>query len=369
MLTNIRMIDEVVIAGAPPKRHRAFPALQRLQDGDIVCAFREGSDHWVTPDGRVRLTRSTDDGQTWSEPVTIREEARWNWGQHHAMTQLADGTLLLPVTRARTEYVRPGGGVVVGPRILNVYLPHRHAGLPVAGRVPRRMWAMLRSQDGGRTWPEQHEIDVPGLSNADDPGYPWGRIQELPDGRVMMPISGHVDGLAHTGVAFSSDRGATWDGYAVIGADPVERIGFNETDITRLPDGRWLAMIRQGTVRPYWLYQSYSSDDGATWTQPRATTIVGHAPGLHVLPSGAVLCVYRDKRPKKEGVSLSVSYDAGETWLYVGQFWTSPGYTNDCGYPSLVRLPNDDVLCAFYTPFVEANNEIHAWVLREGQLV
>jgi hypothetical protein len=184
----------------------------------------------------------------------------------------------------------------------------------------------------------------------------------------MMPISGRVDDLAHTGVAFSSDGGVTWDSYAVIGADPVGRVGFNETDVTRLPDGRLMAMIRQGTERPFYLYQSYSSDDGVTWTQPRATTIVGHAPSLHVLPSGGVLCVYRDKRPKKEGVSVSVSYDGGETWHHLGQYWTSPGYTNDCAYASIVRLPNDDVLCAFYTPFVEANNEIHAWVLRESEL-
>jgi hypothetical protein len=71
----------------------------RLQNGDLLLAFREGPEHAAgfspTISGRACALRSQDDGRSWGEFRVIAE-------RHHedhrdpSITQLRDGTILLP---------------------------------------------------------------------------------------------------------------------------------------------------------------------------------------------------------------------------------------------------------------------------------
>ena len=98
---------------------------------------------------------------------------------------------------------------------------------------------------------------------------------------------------------------------------------FNETDILRLRDGRFLAVLREGT-RPYWSHKSYSADEGKTWTPYEQVNFKGDCPCLVQLRSGAILCAYRDLEGagpdraggSRSGMSVSVSDDAraGAGW-------------------------------------------------------
>ena len=65
-------------------RHRAFNGTVRLTSGEILIFYREGSDHWVTDDGVVKMVRSSDDGESWSDPETVFSDPEMSCGAHHA---------------------------------------------------------------------------------------------------------------------------------------------------------------------------------------------------------------------------------------------------------------------------------------------
>ena len=71
--------------------------------------------------GVIKQIRSTDEGNTWSEPVTIFEDPEWDSRSHSTGVQLKSGTILL-----------------------GFYRHDRKRGFPLA--------RVLRSTDGGRTW-------------------------------------------------------------------------------------------------------------------------------------------------------------------------------------------------------------------------
>jgi hypothetical protein len=227
----------------------------------------------------------------------------------------------------------------------------------------------IRSDDNGATWTQPGtDVQVPYLSDLGET-YSYGRAHELDNGRVMVPFEGVPRGatnlrLRATGVGFSSDRGETWSDFSLIHADYTGDICPNETDVVKLRDGRYLAMIRSNpTLR---LYQSFSEDEGKNWTPIEQTPLPGNCPALLPLNSGAVLCGYRNRIVGAEGLAFGVSYNNGATWTHLGNLYD--GSNMDCAYPSLVRLPNGDIFCAYYTAAEPAWTgwcEIHGLLLRD----
>ena len=129
----------------------------------------------------------------------------------------------------------------------------------------------------------------------------------------------------------SSDGGKTWGDFTVI--DPEsDHEHDSEPHIIRLPDGRLFT-----TLRPC-MCQSYSSDDGHTWTPPRRTGFEGHAPYHLVTRDGLLLCAHR-----LPGTALHISTDLGATW-------NGPFVIDTVGgaYPSMVELPQGTIFCVYY---------------------
>ena len=121
--------------------------------------------------------------------------------------------------------------------------------------------------------------------------------------------------------------------------------GPSETDLLRLGDGRLLAVVRaNGRKR---LYRSWSADDGLSWSELEPTPMPGQSPALLALGSGAILCAYRERTEEALGLGCAVSRDDGATWQVLGSLYA--GASADCAYPSLVKLPDGNVYCVFYT--------------------
>ena len=340
-------IDEVrrfTIASGEP-RHRAFPGAVRLSSGEILVFYREGSDHWRTVDGVVKMVRSQDEGKSWTAPEIVFAEPGWGCGAHHGPTQLSDGRVVVPLT-------------MVGP------YDDLPSGVDMRGKV-----YLINSEDGSNSWSEP-------LLLGPMEGWSWqnqyGRVQELPDGRVFVPGGGQKvgEGPGYTGYFVSHDGGRSF----------ADRVNVNaahglsdELDLARLADGRWIAMVRDDRP-PHDFHRAYSDDEGLTWSTPVRVDVRGHCPSLLVLPSATILFGYRrvdpavsrsDRaayKPGSFGCALSVSTDGGATWEHLSDVYVAPGGIWDCAYPSMVLLEDGRVLCVYYTEFVDGNSDIQGLI-------
>ncbi|MGM9802662.1 MAG: exo-alpha-sialidase, partial [Muribaculaceae bacterium] len=151
--------------------------------GTVLCIFTHGNGLWQsTPDnnGHIMVSKSTDDGRTWSRPVDINPqlyEGKSGWitsfaGSGHAV-QLSTGRLMFVIQ------VRNDPKYTYGP--LSCYACY--------------------SDDGGDTWHTS--------LNAADTNGDEAKIVELSDGRLMMSIRVRNSGY-HRKFSYSSDGGVTW---------------------------------------------------------------------------------------------------------------------------------------------------------------
>ena len=339
MQQPIEVLDRVVIAGGNEPRSRALAGVQLLPSGDLLVAYRHASTHPfgvdpIVDDGAVMTVRSTDSGRTWGEPRAVCALPGWDCGGGRSMVQTPSGELIMFVVKARRA----------GRRVKESYI------------YP------IRSSDNGHAWGDFGAELVLYRGGWTEPSS-TGHVFVTSDGRWMIPAYGAdtPDGVTYPVVAFSGDEGQTWDERVVVGRSSPD-VTFYEPAVIRLRDERFLAIIRT-MAPPYTSYQSYSEDEGRTWTTPDPVAFQGQCPYLAELRSGAILCAYRDMVPDRYGVSASVTYDAGATWTYVARLYEGTDW--NCGYPSLVRLPNGKLLCVYYTCYEKGNSEVHGVFLAD----
>lgn len=220
-------------------------ALVRLKDGTIVFAWmnererqrggpwgeggEEEAARWVLP---VYVSRSCDDGKSWSEPLMIQR----GWcGAIRSLIQLQSGRIVL-----------------VGQKVI----PWRHVSLTYV------------SDDGGQTWKASDLLDMETKDGGDHGGTMEGTVAELSDGRVYMLLRTTRGWFWE---AFSSDGGLTWNDLAQSSLRSSTCCG----QLARLDDGR-LALLwnlptdenpRDMRSREE-LSLAFSDDDAKTWTAP-----------------------------------------------------------------------------------------------------
>lgn len=288
------------------------PAVTRAANGDIVAAYPTSSDS--NAGGELHVTRSSDNGATWSDPVVLYKPHVFPGGaavMSVGMTTLKDGTILLPFNEG-VNYSK---------------YRNRDSVLFVA-----------RSTDNGVTW---SGVDTPVQFPVQTrEQWAYGKILQLGDGTLVLPLWGSKT-LApdwqknpdpwSVAVLRSFDNGQTWTSYSTVAEDnnlpdmTAYAGGPNETSVVDLADGRLMAVVRFGNPYPgaQRAYLSYSSDEGATWSAPQASTIAVQSPSLTRTPCSAglpqgvtkVALGYRNMTGSYLGApALSVSYDNGVTW-------------------------------------------------------
>lgn len=100
---------------------------------------------------------------------------------------------------------------------------------------------------------------------------------------------------------------------------------FSEPNTVLLPDGRVLALLRNGhSPGPLMIWSCFSSDNGRSWSAPKPAFVGSGAPHMTVTSRGAVFVVYRDIPESarecddvpygRMDAVYRVSTDAGETW-------------------------------------------------------
>jgi sialidase-1 len=153
------------------------PSFLRLKSGDILFGYNvmnryEGTDLRLY-DGKFYVRRSSDEGQTWSDPTCATPYPSYHTVNPDRLIQLTSGRIIVPV-----EWTKSVGGGEAG-----------------------HMVSMCYYSDDGYTWIRgAGYVDVG--TTTEEPS-----IVELKDGRLLMVFrtrSGYV------GRAYSSDQGDTW---------------------------------------------------------------------------------------------------------------------------------------------------------------
>lgn len=288
-------------------------SIQRLEDGRLmIAADRNG------------VQFSEDGMASWSDPLPILSQE-----------MLEKHTGSVP-TGAAALIATTGGNWVIAwrdprrPARLVDYWDSRR-GEP-SREASADVWASV-SGDQGRSWSmPQLVLGLPG-------GYPPKEIVETKNGTLLMPIQYHErrPGRNVIVVARSTDQGESWE----ISPSKIDVGGVGahdgalEPSIVELRDGRVWILFRTSLGR---LWQSFSSDDGATWSQPSATGIPASSSPLYVdrLRDGRLLLLWNMEKPSDGGtyptrggdphysreraswfraeLSMAISSDEGETW-------------------------------------------------------
>ena len=255
--------------------------------------------------GRAMIMRSTDEGKTWSKPVTLIDTP--DYDRHPAWVELPDGTLLCSL------FIYPD--------------------VEFADFVKRPEDAyhtvIIRSYDHGQTW-DKKLIRPPSPFLADESDGP---MVLLKDGSVLLTISGVTKqgGPEEAAVFTSHDRGATWEIVSVIKTDH----DLDEANATQLPDGQLILIARpEGDI-------CWSRDQGRTWTAPVTFGMRIYAPSLYVLRDGTLVCLHGSYAPGHGGLRLIFSTDGGHTWIAPAKDY---GFLVDnCygyGYGKAMELPD-----------------------------
>lgn len=305
--------------GVPRRRNCA--SIVRLASGRLLLAFAQTRGAALANDAAVMLSASDDEGATWSEPDPLLALPGWFCMPMGGFAPVADDRLLLMI-----------GRIQVDPSL--------------GGTEPITGWwqSAIASGDGGRSWSEPaaelrlfpHWTEMYGASNP----------HPLADGRLLWACMGtHGRDVGwHAGVTVSDPAGTAFEPPVIIASAPDR--DYSDIDVVRLADGRFLAVVREHLTRQS--VQSWSQDEGRSWSTPRPTPFLGSNIKLFRLRSGAVVCAYRDEDPDRRGVSISVTLDAGDTWRSLGQLYAAapdaqhePGSV--CGYPDLVSLGGDRI--------------------------
>ncbi len=365
----MRIVDQGTIfdATAAPRQARfcTFTSLNCMEGGRLIVAFRVGSAK-DSPDEDVYILSSSDMGKTWQQTfMGFGDIPEGGSGRIRSigLTALPSGKLMASI----------------------VSVDHADPTLPLAnpetqGILPTSVY-VTESDDDGRSWstPRQVTLD-PHTGNAIT-----GDLLQLQDGKVALPYEawkGYHDstpGEHHAALRISDDGGQTWHGPAIVAHDPANRLLFWDQRLTVSPDdGRlfgifWTHDRQEQEDVP--MHSGWGSADGYEWSTPRSMGMAGQIAAPLALPGGRIFAAYvhRHHPPSLRAV---LSEDFGESWqgneelvFYekgrgggeagmdgprdFADYWADMGIWT-FGHPAPARLPNGDVMVAYYAGNQEA---------------
>lgn len=231
------------------KQFAREPILRRMPNGDLVCTFLTGGPTEPHNENVLQMSRSSDDGKTWSEPKTILAHSRRGVWCTELFAEGPDPFLVVMTYEAANHYLE-----------LQTYRSF--------------------SYDGGRTWEEP--VAFPSGLN----GVTLRQGIVLSNGSWLFPLywqelRNHFDwgtwkgdGESRDiswpfccGVARSEDGGKTFQRYGYLTGER----SLWEPNCVELENGHVVILMRDNACG--FLKRADSLDYGRTWSEPITTDI------------------------------------------------------------------------------------------------
>ena len=217
------------------------------------------------------------------------------------------------------------------------------------GPSPSRWWGMLvTSEDGGKTWSKPHKLGEDkslGDGNPNLIGPVKNKPIQLESGAILCPSSSEHQGWrVHFEV--TRDLGKTWE---VIGPiNDASKFNVIQPSVLTHSDGRMqvLCRTREGVVA-----QSWSEDNGKTWSEVTATVLPNPNAGTDALTlaDGRQLIVYNhtirggEFPSGRNMLNVAISSD-GKSWKPV---LTLERERSEFSYPAVIQAADGKVHVAY----------------------
>lgn len=319
------------------------------------------------------LTRSADEGRTWSTPSVVPGFG-WQGVECAGLTVLQSGAVLLnqwrfgwhPLSYAKAHLPAgsfAGPDVLVGQTAMAAELSDwapddaALATLYPWARGGGETW-VHRSEDHGVTFTQSSRIDTGPYSG----GYGMRGGVEIA-GEIVLPLS-DVPNYARVFAVRSADGGNTWTAPTHVAAAAGRE--FEEPAPLLLRSGELLLMLRDNVSRVLHLVRS--ADGGRSWSDPTTTGIADYPASLVELGDGRIVCV-AGRRQTPYGITLYVSHDRGGSWNGDPPLKVRTGLPNrDLGYPTAALRNDGDLFVAYYEQSANGITGIHATVVSKAVL-
>jgi hypothetical protein len=342
-----------VVSNIPSARHQvvyakegvyaAWPFLFDLGDGRLALSFAtKTNDRHVDNTGGAKVMLSSDEGRTWNDSDILL------YNLYNKQERRGDGSI-----------VRSGTQGLLYADISQEARLRAEGRHPVRSSDTKIAWiggpCVRVSSDNGSSWKETLLPIPEALSSSS--AYNAPSIRTASGVRLLAVygrkhLAGQPDKLGQDEVFIvrSPDDGYTWETIPMCpNGLPDPKIGFNETALIEIADGKILALMRSSAEDCLW--QTESADAGLTWSIPRQTPMGGFPGNVIRLRDGRLLCAYGMRRHIPQGIRAMLSPDNGKTWDAEHELiirGDASGNGADFGYPVLYQRTDGSVIVFYY---------------------
>lgn len=296
-----------------------IPAIARAVDGSLLAVYdmryRSSADLQGHMD--IGLSRSTDGGQSWANPVPIMDMGKFG-GKPEAENGCSDPNIL----------VDPKTGEIMVTAVWTHGKPGTHQwrgkGSEPGHDIHRSsQFMMVRSRDHGLSWSAPENLTKP----LKDPSWHLfapapGNGIALRDGTLVVPTQGRdAAGACFSNLIWSRDHGKSWT------VSSRARSNTTECAVAGLSDGSLLLNMRDNRNRTdksatNGRAMALTRDLGKSWTVHPADRGALPEPVCmasmisHTLPGGRHILIFSNPRNKnaRRDMTLQLSFDDGRTW-------------------------------------------------------
>ncbi|UKM66082.1 exo-alpha-sialidase [Flavobacteriaceae bacterium GSB9] len=310
--------EDYIFESSPHFRSCHASTILELDNGDLLCSFFAGTKE-AYPDVEIWMSRKST-GKQWTAPLSVAD------GVQSDSVRVGTGNPILfkPLGEDLTLFYK-----VLGP------------GDPWKG------WYKT-SSDLGKTWGKPQEL--PDLMIGPDKNKPV----QLASGTILAPSAVEDSNGWRVHVLRSTDNGKTWDKMGPI--NPEAKIGAIQPTLLTYTDGRIQMLCRTRSEHGF-MAQSWSDDDGLTWSPLEALVLPNNNSGADgvTLRDGRQLLVYNHSTRTQEGMGHKGRGILNVALSRDGIHWEAAlilEYLDESGkqfsYPSVIQT-NDGLVHILYT--------------------